>query len=865
MSARLRLILMAAGGFAVAVVLATLTTRSLADTGEIPVAVLPAVTAEADPVVVPIAVDGDFAAAAADYAAAAAETGQATAGEGGSGSGGAAAVTDFEGDGDEGSAAGDPAAFGPPGATPPAGERAADLCADGGSDCPDGIGGTILLAIRAVPPLAGTATFAPDLPGGAAYIWSPECPPADPTSGVPVLGVSTNRPATISVRYLAGRWVGGGYEVDGTVEVTTPDAAEGPWNTWLADDTAADDDPRSWIHQCIALPSDLPPRTDYKAQIEYRDKYDPAITVRERYFPLPFTVLGPGGVVPGTQRRPTFLLGYGIDDLRIGVTRTPDQTVEAVAIAGGEPGVCDTGGDDRSVIDRPDAITGRVISDQPIAPEVLADPGYLWLPEYTESTVLRIGLQEGTDYRVCLYWVGSGPSFDRRVIDVAEEVVVGTPEAYRPQLFLHDLANVDGDIDQVSVRAPGCETQIVPLATDRTGSPDMAGGERELCTLETDLTEYDRGIRLTTAVRHVDGTFASNRPFVRTDLECDGPCLIRFDELALVPLPPVPGDEGSRSAGDAIVRIVYRDVPGNGLARWSIAEAAEFEDTPPALPEIPQLDVDVSYVLAGSSPDPALGARAMVTVTADRPVTLTAAIGDTTPAGDAACRFRRYPTADSAELAMVHTVTLGRLCLGSEYQLTVSAVDDAGTPAVIVDRFGVYPGTIPISVPPVWAVFDITGSYTAPAEGRFLTIGPIRVLPRTVEPPYGTDMGWILRPGTRTGNQAIGWVPYSTYDSVSACAPGVAASGPLLADASVRPGSLLGQEEILLRIEVIAQSLHPVGGIYGECARDELLETITLQATTTLADLRAGVTLSDDSGRVVITLQVVSWRSELIG
>lgn len=876
MTGRTRIVVVAIAGFVAALVLGVMAGRILGADDE--------GTAAIDPVVVPVPVGGDDFDTFADAYASAVEEARAAAsalGEplGPSGSASGAPVHETS---DLGAATDDPTAFGPPGFPTGSSTAAVDGCIGGGADCPYGIGGTVLLAIREIPPFVGYALFSPPPPGSGSVVWSPECPPAAAGVGVPVLGASTSRPATITVDYRAGARAGTGYEVQGTVTYTTPDADEAGWNSWIADDAASATDPRSWITHCVTLPDDLPPRTDYLAFIRYADKYEPSFSVPNRATPLRFTVLGPDGVVPGAERRPTFLLGYGIDDLRIGVTRTADQEVQAVALAGADAGSCDTGGDEASVFGSPGARIATILSDQTIPADVLADPGYLWDPDYTESVVLRIGLQEGTDFRVCIYWMEAGPSFDARVVAASEEVVVSTPEAYRPRLILTDVVNTVDGIDQALVTAAACTTVAVDLVADRTGAPDMTGAPRELCTLQDELTEADRGIRFTVAVRQSDGTFSSHRPFVRTNLECDtAPCRLRLDELAVVPLPPVPVEESqcgsgfgsgclsgspTRSAGDALVRIVFVDVPGNGLDTWSIGEVSPFDVSPGELGETPQMDADVVYELRGTPADPVSAARAEVTVVADRPITLRATAAPESLDGAPGCSHGAV-TAYEGALAETHTFTLEPLCLGSGYALNLEGADAAGTPAVIVTpRVVVVGTTMRLSVPPVLGGFTMTATGVAPLDGQRyrVRIGQVLVHPLDLRPHYSARLGWLLTAEAEAANRAAGWNPLSTYDEVAMCsaAPG---AGPVDADVRMPRRALVGQENVVVEVEMVVTSLHPVGGIYGECAVDRVVDTVTVRAVVGIIELRAGFTLISPDGHLALTIRMTDWRSDLVG
>jgi hypothetical protein len=766
----------------------------------------------------------------------------------------------------------DPADW-PPSDTPPASDAALDECADGGEGCPEGVGGTILLAIREIPPLAGIASFNPPETRSSPYGWSPECPPMGVPGGSAYFGFATSRPAVIEFRYRAYPWSRGAYLAEGELEFVTPDDAEGPWNDWIADEAAPSDDPRSWITHCILIP-DLPPASDYVTFVTYRDKYDGSVTAFNWQRPVPFEVADSRGFVPGEQRRPTFLLGFGIDDLRVGVTRTPEQRVEAVALPRGEPGDCNTGGDEGSII-LGDGIRGRVMSETEIPREELTDPTYPFFPDHSVSTVLRVGLQEGTDYLLCLYWLGPGTSFDAAVVEIAEEVAVSTPEAYRPRFRFHGVTELFGEIDAVRVGIWPCGVTEFSLGPIRLGESQMFPEPVTMCTAEEDLTRLDRGIEIGAHIHDsFEDRWVSGGRFVRTNLECDGPCRLRLPEMALVPLPEVPterrlcgsgfgggcdGEVPMRSAGFAVIEIQYIDVPGNGLARWSIGEAAEFEDTPTQPEgETPRLDPQVSYELISH---PISGAAADITVVADRPVTLSASIIEGPDCGLGA------PSEYSSEtLATTHTFRIAPLCLGNAYELEVVAFDGAGAQGTVVMRALGELGPIrPMVVPPLWTFLDITVTIPSPDADHLHTVyvRPVSVAVPTVVPPYGTRLGWSWPLEDRAVAERNGWQMFGLGGQANAC--GQPDARPLTVNGSnLSWGALLPQDQITLRLEIDVHQNRPESSVSTECAVADLEVAHVLQATLTLAQLFEGITITSEGG-AVFDISARSYRRELVG
>jgi len=749
-----------------------------------------------------------------------------------------------------------------------------DECADGGSGCPDGVGGFVLAEIRAIPPLSGKTVWDPAEDGF--YSSEPECPAVDVPAGSAYFGARTTRPVTITIRYRAGRWTGDGYEVDGVFTYTTPDAAEAEWDAWIADDEAPDDDPRSRIDNCFFIEG-LPARGDYFGFVDYADKYDPSVITTNSPYRVDFDVLLEGGFVPGERRRPTFLLGNGIDELLIGVTARPDHRFVATALEGGAPGACDTGGDEGAFF--ADGLRrSSEVSDTLIPSERLDDASYPYLPDHTRSLVHRIWLQEGRDYVVCLYWMEPGTTFDRTLVSISEEVLVSTPEAYQPRILLHGFTELFGSLDRGSLHAVGCgflDFDIAPFTTADTSQ--MFDEPVELCVGDDELTRLDRGIRLTSSTHlEFDDSWYSSGRWVRTDLECDGrfpdPCRIKLDELFRLPLGSIPterrlcgtgfgsgcdGEVPTRPAGYAELEIEYLRTPGNGLAEWSIGDVNQFEDTvPEPVGDTPLLDVGFEFELVGH---PSQGAVAIVTVTSDREVTLEADLQ-----GIPGCGLDSPNDASGSEFATVHVFELRPLCLGSEYQLSVVAYDRTrGAVGTVVDRFGDHVGTsVDLVVPPVLVYLEMTATASAPTdEPHTIYVRPVTVSVPSIVPPYSARVGWAWPVDDRAVALTNGWRMFGVDGQANACAVG--ASELLTVNAERRP-VLMPQDRITLSVAVDVYENYPVGGIYGECAVAGIAVAHVMQVTVTLPELLAGVEVTSDDGATFF-IRATHWRRTLIG
>ncbi len=778
----------------------------------------------------------------------------------------------------------------PPGdVSPPPEERATDTCTSGGGDCPDGISGTIL-AIRDLPPLAGRVTFNPPPPGTTPRISSPVCPAREPREGTAYFGASTNRPALITMQYrTAGARPGFEDNPWTTVSFATSDAGDSAWARWFGDDTASASDPASWIQTCFSL-EDLPARTDYLARFTFADKDDPSIQARPYQNVIPFSVTGRDGLTPGTQRRPTTALPLGIDQLFIGVTRTPEQDVAVAARRGRDLAVCEIGGDERGIYTGDGTIRSVPLSETEIDPAILRERAYPYFTDYSVSVVERLDLEEGTDYVVCLYWLDEGPAFDRQVVTETEAIVVSTPEAYRPKIMLQRVTNLIGDVDRVTVSVPGCSgvtsfdlTDSSVTARGRTGILQTYSDPIELCTFDSGLNEVNRrGIRVNTTIMRGDGTSASNGVYVRTDVTCRTvPCLLRLNELAMLPLPDVTlGDEcgtgfgtgclsGTISAGDAVIEIRYLSSTGSGLSNWSIGNPSAIEDAPPPLAEIPQVAVTTSYALIDATPRS--GARATLTFVADRPVSLEASVADVFSAGEI-CSLGSVDGYASTTLALTHTVTLDPLCLGQGYRITVNARDEAGQLADIVGGVPrTFDNSVELNVPTLLLRTEISATVAAPHDDHAHTVyvRPVRANAFDSIGTFGFNLGWTWPPADRNAARRAGWEMYGVSGQANACGRSGAGNLEVFARRTsrglpVQAFMAAGQAGADITFVVDIYENRPVGGVVlRDCVRGDLEESITVQANVSLGDLLDGVTMSSDTGLAEFTIMVVPLSSDL--
>jgi intracellular sulfur oxidation DsrE/DsrF family protein len=770
-------------------------------------------------------------------------------------------------------------------------ERAVDTCADGGDECPEGISGTIL-AIRHLPDFGVQVAFNPPVPGTGRSVSSPVCPAREAEEGTAYFGVATNRPALIQLEYrtIEFRSDRGGIPWT-SVSTATSSAGDAAWATWFASDSADSTDPASWIQTCITL-EDLPPRSDYQARFVITDKDDPTIRARTFARLVPFVVTGGDGLVPGAQRRPTTALPLGIDQLFIGLTRTPDQDVAVAARPGNDPAACEIAGDESSIYTGSGTIRSVTTSENTIDAAVLNDASYPYFVEHSVSVVERLDLVEGTDYVVCVYWLDDGPAFDRKVVTESEVIAVSTPEAYRPKIILQRLTNLYGGVERVTVSIPTCSggitsydlTEESATVTDRMGSLQTYGPAIELCTIDQRLNDVNRrGIRVDTTIVRADGVSVANSAYIRTDVTCrTTPCLLRLNELVMLPLPDVvAGDgecgtgfgtgclSGEVSAGDAVIEIRYLASTGSGRANWNIARPTGFDDTPPPLADDPQLAVTTAYELVEGRPEN--GARATLTFVADRPVTLDVSVMDVFSSGEI-CSLGPVDGFTSATFSTEYTVTLEPLCLSQGYRLAVTAVDEDGN---IADIVGQIPrtddNTVELYVPPVLLTTEISTTIAPPHEDHSHTVyvRPVRANAFDVTGTGGFDLGGTWPTADRDAAQRAGWQMFGVSGQANACGRPGAGDLEVYARNTGRGVPVQafmyaaqGGANITYVVDIYAN--RPVGGtVLRDCVAGELEESVVLQADMSIEDLLAGATLTADSGLVEFTIRATSFRREL--
>ncbi len=482
-----------------------------------------------------------------------------------------------------------------------------DLCAgDSPPDyCPDGVGGTVELALDALPPMDGMVTLHPATPGSAPFPYFPECEPSDLAPGDLAVGMTVNRPA--SIRLTWSRATADGWEPH-EVTLVTSGPAEDAWNAWAASDAATPTDPEQWIDVCHVIRG-LDPG-EYRVQATFTDASDSAQQFTyPSDAPLTARVEDASGSVPGHTRRPTIVLPVGVDRVVVNALAPSDQYIAMVAVPAGGDNPGEGGTCDASLLDPSHVLAAGDIVGVPLTQETLPDsvvhaPDYPYLPDQNLSLTSDFTLEEGTDYTLCLFWMDTrGDPSDGRPVNV-EAIPVNVEDAYRVSLDVVGFYGEDGALDGSTVSG-GRVRAIRPggylPGSSRECSPGLDVGfgpggatwpdaDRNLCTDMTGITgivRYGIPVDVTLVTPSGDGT--RKRSIVRVDPRCHGLCTPRDPEMVMVPLPEVDG----HATGSLAIRVSYDATEGNGRTHFVVGDP-RYGSTGPQTPDYPYVDIATS-------------------------------------------------------------------------------------------------------------------------------------------------------------------------------------------------------------------------------------------------------------------------------
>jgi hypothetical protein len=611
----------------------------------------------------------------------------------------------------------------------PAFEGIVDLCTESTDEdwCPEGVGGTILFSLETMPPFDGMVSVNPHHPGTAPYPYYPECASRDLAPGQALVGITVNRPATFEISLSTPRGTGWS---ERAVSGTTSDEANAAWQAWFDSDEATLTDAEQWIHSCIVV-SDLDPGL-YEVTAELTDALNDTVTFTyPREGSLSLRVGDATGALPTQERRPTVVTTHNVD--RVIVNATYDSTSEwitmrAVRMADGWLGSDVTCRPELAAPSAPlsrDVRLGMPLHLDTIPEGVREADDYPYFPHHDSSTTQEVGLEEGTDYTLCLFWTDTRGG--RTEITAVEAIPVSTPEAYRVTVEVSGVFDSWGalngrDVSTVEVRGgrpaggvPGAllECREPLTATVPATSGDLWGtSDLTLCSELTGVDGFVRhgGVRISTQVSGASGVSFYGETIALVDPRCpSSDCVPRDSEVAMVPLAEVPiaiaqcrsgygggcsTDAPSRSAGYLSVLVHYTHTTGNGLRDFHVGDPQSDDVVPgPVKPSVELVPRTLKRIVTD---DLTQGVRVEVDITAYSDATqgVDLQLLPGTPGTDLCLVGAQRelgvaggsgPVSVSPRGAGV-TRTLRGLCAGAAYRLV--ALDDEGEPIPVLTPGG---------------------------------------------------------------------------------------------------------------------------------------------------------------------------------
>lgn len=542
------------------------------------------------------------------------------------------------------------------------------------TDCPDGLHSAIFadtfpedIRLWPVPDVSttreGTSVFCSDL---------------TPGEGELGLGVGTNLPATITVRY----WP---QSDAGDVRTLTLPGIASEAAAWQAEIDATGTYTRGmYMFQHCGIMAGLAPNTDYVLSAFAFDAYGRVSESVERRFNS-----------AGTPTIPQmFATPLGPSLLYVGVpfySRAAAPVVQAWVTDGTVAADCSnrpTGSDSLTELGYQHSV------------EVSTD--YLRRHNYADGFRGRVvgvyEVPEGSSVVICARWFDEdAPSWERGVPTQQQMLVVQSPDTIRPVVTLTGL-NLARTVDprSIHIQASGqfgwaCGEVYVPGEAAPGGTATM---NEPLCDF-ADGTVHRRapGGAWSTLALNTTVSGGSEALTTRTMLRlgryaCPGTCDLPPSLEYAVPLPLITVGAGlcgssfgdctpptrQTSLGTVSVRVDWEQGNTNGLDSWMIG------DVDPALPDAvvpdaPRFDSDQYWTPELAADGWSGGARTVIRT--DRHVTYTVSI-----AGDCFVSVPPAPktgtTARGADSVQQAAVRFDGLCPGAPYTTTMELVDDAG-------------------------------------------------------------------------------------------------------------------------------------------------------------------------------------------
>ncbi len=618
----------------------------------------------------------------------------------------------------------------PPGSS--AGEDDGDSCApregDAPADCPDGLHSTVLALVAPENPFYVIASANPpsyaDSPYKLLY-----CDPQDHDGfGLPI-GVATNAPATITMRYWPADNPADVTEVD--LETSAADSAA--WESGLA---AASGFSGIWTRpqHCLVIPG-LEQYTTYGASFEATD-----ILGRTDSYAWGFQ-LPEDRTVP-----PTRVLPLSDNILFASVPHIPslDVDVRAWHVAAGTEASCANPAA-RSV--------GLEELQEPATTEVSADflarNGYL--PAYTARTSAAYWVPEGSTILVCIRWTNPDrPSWDWGTALRQYEQVLQSPDRTVPIVSLaglslaHTVAADAIDLRGRTREGQHCGGWVGPEA--ETATVELPGDLPTICAPFGAGLSSRGDVVVTSSVTQGDNETTQRSVLPLSREACLGVCELPETSWYRVTLPTIRVGTGlcgssfgscdpptsELAAGSALLRVIWVQGNSNGQSRWASGLASE--GTPERVrPDVPQMN---TFEQLTARPGAYTGTYDLgFRLVTDRPVTYTAHLS-------ADCLGAGMVTDVSGTSAGNVPVNFGRACYGGSYAVQVDLVDADGYRSVFTPTPGPNFWPYGFTYAPLRET-NLNVSYTVTRPGSdfityvsplSITVGGARVTPSPSQP-----------------------------------------------------------------------------------------------------------------------------------
>lgn len=568
------------------------------------------------------------------------------------GDAGGASITVYDESSPDGSAAGDD------------GDPCAPRDGDAPEGCPGGLHSTVLALVAPENPFYVVAGAAPptyeDSPYKLLY-----CDPQDHDEFALPIGVSTNAPASITLRY----WPSGDPSDVTEVNLETSAADRAAWESGLARATGFTG---RWTRpqHCLVLDG-LDKYTTYRAELDATD-----ILGRTAHDDWAF-MLPEDRTVP-----PTRVLPLSDNILFVSAPHIPQQDVDVRAWRV-SPGV------EASCANPAAQSAGLEELQEPRTTEVSAEflASHNYQPAYTNRTSAAYWVPEGSTILVCMRWLNPDrPSWDWDTSLRQYEQVLQSPDRTVPVVTLESVALARTvAADAIELRGRTREGQACGFWTGPevdSDSIELAAGGEVLCHTSYFGASSRGDVVISSSVTQGDNetTQLSVLPLSRE--VCRGVCALpesTWYRLALPTLRVGTGLCGSSfgscdpptaevAAGSALVRVDWSQGDTNGQREWTLGLAST------GIPE--RVRADVPQMNTFQQLTARAGALAGTydigfTLVTDRPVTYTARL-------NGACFGPRMLTVVSGSSEGNVPITFGRACLGTEYSATVELVDEDG-------------------------------------------------------------------------------------------------------------------------------------------------------------------------------------------